>query len=68
MRATNYDQVLPVKRVLATAIGLAIASLTLPALADESLKLDSVTVKGEQEGDYKTESVSSPKYTAPLLD
>ncbi len=68
MSAKNNLHALPTKRLLATAVGLAVATLTLPALADDSVKLDSVTVKGERDGDYKTESASSVKYTAPLLD
>lgn len=58
------------QRLLATAVGLAVASLAAPALAEEqgALQLDNVTVQGEQDSGYKAESVSSPKYTAPLLD
>lgn len=58
------------QRLLASAVGLAVASLTAPALAEEqgTLQLDNVTVQGEQDSGYKAESVSSPKYTAPLLD
>lgn len=59
------------QRLLASAVGLAVASLAVPALAAEqgALLLDNVTVQGEQEASSsKTESVSSPKYTAPLLD
>lgn len=58
------------QRLLATAVGLAVASLAVPALAEEqgALQLDNVSVQGEQDSGYKTESVSSPKYTAPLLD
>lgn len=58
------------QHLLASAIGLAVVSLAAPALAEEqgTLQLDKVRVQGEQETSYKTESVSSPKYTAPLLD
>ena len=58
------------QRLLATAVGLAVASLATPLLAEEqgALQLDNVTVQGEQDSGYKAESVSSPKYTAPLLD
>ncbi len=58
------------QHLLASAIGLAVVSLAAPALAEEqgTLQLDKVSVQGEQEAGYKTESVSSPKYTAPLLD
>ncbi|HEY6610627.1 MAG TPA: TonB-dependent siderophore receptor [Pseudomonas sp.] len=58
------------QRLLATAVGLAVASLAAPVLAEEqgALQLDNVTVQGEQDSGYKAESVSSPKYTAPLLD
>lgn len=58
------------QHLLASAIGLAVVSLATPALAAEqgTLQLDKVSVQGEQEAGYKTESASSPKYTAPLLD
>lgn len=67
MRADNKCS-LPSKRLLVTAIGLAIASLTLPALADEAVQLENLTVKGERENAYKTESSASAKYVKPLLD
>lgn len=63
---------LPQRRVLATAIGFAIASWTGSSLAAEAQKspveLDSVTVKGQQDQGYKVDKASSPKQTAPLLD
>ncbi|MFI8734893.1 TonB-dependent receptor [Ectopseudomonas toyotomiensis] len=68
MRANNCQRSLPSKRLLATAIGLAVASLTLPVLGDEAVQLDSVTVKGEKGSGYKTESSASAKYVKPLLD
>lgn len=55
------------QRLLASAVGLAVASLAMPALADEPAQLGSVTVKGEQSG-YKVERSASAKYAAPLLD
>jgi catecholate siderophore receptor len=47
------------QHLLASAIGLAVVSLATPALAAEqgTLQLDKVSVQGEQEAGYKTESV-----------
>ncbi|MBT8766277.1 TonB-dependent receptor [Metapseudomonas boanensis] len=61
----------PQRALLASAIGLAIASSTSFALAAEqnqALQLDSVKVDGKAEKTYKVEQSSSAKYTAPLLD
>ncbi len=68
MRANNFQRSLPPKRLLVTAVGLAVASLTLPVLADNAVQLDSLTVKGQQDSGYKTEKSSSAKYVKPLLD
>ena len=51
------------QRLLASAVGLAVASLAMPALADEPAQLGSVTVKGEQSG-YKVERSASAKKAA----
>lgn len=64
---------LPPRRLLASAIGLAVASWAGGSLAAQSaerdpLELGSVTVKGQQEEGYKVDQASSPKYSAPLLD
>jgi len=71
----NYDKKrrnLPQRRLLASAIGLAIASCAGHSFAAEAEKapveLGSVTVKGQQEQGYKVDKASSPKQTAPLLD
>ncbi|WP_375740131.1 TonB-dependent receptor [Pseudomonas boanensis] len=61
----------PQRALLASAIGLAIASSTGFALAagqNQALQLDSVKVDGKAEKTYKVEQSSSAKYTAPLLD
>lgn len=63
----NFSQRHP-QRLLASAIGLAIASMAAPALANDPAQLGSVTVKGEQESGYKVERSASAKYAAPLLD
>lgn len=62
------------RNLLATAVGLSVASWAgtglaqqAPSKAGDRLELDSVTVTGEAEG-YKVDHASSPKYTAPLLD
>ncbi|QKE62107.1 TonB-dependent siderophore receptor [Aquipseudomonas campi] len=63
---------LPQRRLLASAIGFAIASSAGLSLAaeqsDGTLQLDKVSIEGKQEQSYKVDQVSSPKYTAPLLD
>ncbi len=58
----------------ATAVGLALASLTAfaaepvaPANPDEST-LPTLSVKGKRENGYKAEKASSPKITQPLID
>lgn len=58
---------------LATAFSSAIAMATVPALAQppetssQRAKLPTVTIDAEAPG-YKTETVSSPKFTQPLRD
>ncbi|WP_422911266.1 TonB-dependent receptor [Pseudomonas sp. MAC6] len=71
----NYDKKrrnLPQRRLLASAIGFAIASCASHSIAAEAEKtpveLGSVTVKGQQDAGYKVDKASSPKQTAPLLD
>ncbi|MGG5872416.1 TonB-dependent receptor [Pseudomonas peli] len=71
----NYDKKrrnLPQRRLLASAIGFAIASCASHSFAAEAEKapveLGSVTVKGQQDTGYKVDKASSPKQTAPLLD
>ncbi|MDH4556570.1 TonB-dependent siderophore receptor [Pseudomonas sp. BN417] len=62
---------LPQRAILASAIGLAVASSANFSLAEEqkqALQLDSVTVDGKAVKTYKVEQSSSVKYTAPLLD
>lgn len=55
------------QRMLASAIGLAMVSLSFPALANEPMHLDTLKVEGET-SHYQTEQSASPKYTKPLLD
>ncbi|PZQ37003.1 MAG: TonB-dependent siderophore receptor, partial [Ectopseudomonas oleovorans] len=57
----------PQRRLLASAIGLALAS-GFAVAQDSTVELDSVTVKGQQDQGYKVDKASSPKQTAPLLD
>ncbi|MBS7663892.1 TonB-dependent siderophore receptor [Pseudomonas lalucatii] len=62
---------LPQRRLLASAIGLAMASWAgagMAAQSGEAVELGSVTVNGQQEDGYKVDKASSPKYSAPLLD
>ncbi|MGE8498760.1 MAG: TonB-dependent receptor [Pseudomonas sp.] len=67
--------VLPQRRLLASAIGFAVASWASSGLAAESaetrkgaVELDSLTITGKQDQGYKVDKVSSPKATAALLD
>lgn len=77
MRASSVKAArLPQRQLLATAIGLAVASWAAVAVAEQApsqpakraVELDSVTVTGTQAEGYKTSTSASPKYTAPLLD
>src|SRR5690606_11313044 len=68
MRAKNCQRPLPSKRLLTTAVGVAIASLSLSSLAEEAVQLDNLTVKGQTDGGYKTERSASVKYVKPLLE
>lgn len=61
------------RRLLVSTFSVAVASLSLGALAQEAkeqvTKLESLTIEGQtqQEG-FKAEQSASRKYTAPLLD
>lgn len=68
MRAKNCQRPLPSKRLLTTAVGVAIASLSLSSLAEEAVQLDNLTVKGQTDSGYKTERSASVKYVKPLLE
>ncbi|CDG80873.1 TonB-dependent receptor [Janthinobacterium agaricidamnosum] len=72
---------LPRRQALSAAVGMALASLALPALAadadagpaspsaDKPVQLKAVIVKGEREAPaYKPEHLSSQKFTQPLRD
>ena len=52
----------PQRRLLASAIGLALAS-GFAVAQDSTVELDSVTVKGQQDQGYKVDKASSPKQT-----
>ena len=72
-RANNFKH--SQRRLLASAVGMAIASWASAGLAQQAetpvrdqVELDSVTVTGEQVDGYKVDRASSAKYTAPLLD
>lgn len=72
----NKTGSLPPRRLLASAIGLAVASYACAGMAaqDEpavAVELGAVKVQSkqeQQEKQYKVDSASSAKYTAPLLD
>lgn len=59
-------------RRLASAIGVALCSMSAPALtqaADDSISLGATSITGEQDATaYKTDNASSKKYTAPLRE
>ncbi|MDN6298405.1 MAG: TonB-dependent siderophore receptor [Halomonas sp.] len=57
-------------RTFATAAGFAVASASVPAMAQttETTELDSLTVVGEQNTGYKTDTSASDKFVKPLLD
>ncbi|MCT7653887.1 hypothetical protein MBH78_01970 [Oceanimonas sp. NS1] len=55
--------------MIGSAVGLAVASLAVPAHAQEDVtRLDTVLVKESREQGYKTEASASSKYVKPLLD
>lgn len=59
--------------LLASAIGLALASCAMGVMAAEpvkkgSLELGDVHVQGQEDGDYRVEQSASAKITTPLLD
>ncbi|SHM30953.1 TonB-dependent receptor [Vreelandella subglaciescola] len=57
-------------RAFATAASFAVASTSMPAMAQatEATELDAVTVVGEQNTGYKAEYSASDKFVKPLLD
>lgn len=76
MPAQHTSHKLPQYRVLATAIGIALAALPTQVRAEtetpkddqgKDTVLSKVRVKGQADDPYKAEPVS-PKYTAPLVD
>lgn len=76
MGVANKTASLPQRRLLATAIGLVVASWAVAGVAAEQapqktktpVELGSVTVQGQQAESYKTDTSSSAKYAVPLLD
>ena len=72
MRSNSSSLGLPQRRLLVSAIGLALASSGALVVAAEAqsqaLQLDGLTVDGKQDRTYKVDKAASPKYTAPLLD
>ncbi len=72
MHKNNKRGALPQPRLLASAIGFAIASCAGSSFAAEAEKtpveLGGATIKGQQDSGYKVDKASSPKQTAALLD
>ncbi|MHC6225313.1 TonB-dependent receptor [Pseudomonas sp. X10] len=62
----------PSHPLMASALGLAVASTSVCTLAEEprksTLELGNINVDAQSDGDYRTERSASSKYTAPLLD
>lgn len=60
----------PPKKMLTSAVGLAVASLAVTAQvqAQSVTKLDTVTVQEAREEGYNTQKSASSKYVKPLLD
>lgn len=65
------------RRLLASAVGMAVATLSAPHMAQAaeaadgkaiSLGATSITGEAQQDTSYKTEKSASQKYTAPLVD
>lgn len=72
IKSRKHGQPLPSPLSRTSLIGAAVlASLALPAgaqTAENPATLPTVTVEDTSTADYKTEAVSSPKYTQPLLN
>ena len=67
---SNYDNkraALPQRRLLASAIGLALASEFAMA-QEQAVELGDITIHGQQDRGYKVDKASSPKQTALLLN
>ncbi len=63
----NKRASLPPRRLLASAISLALVSGFADA-QEQSIELDAATVQGQRDPGFKVDKVSSPKQTAALLD
>ncbi|MDX1265958.1 MAG: TonB-dependent siderophore receptor [Oceanisphaera sp.] len=61
---------LPPRKMMASAVGLAVAALAVPAQAESPnvTQLDTITVKDVREQGYKTNESASSKYVKPLLE
>lgn len=69
MRTFIRSSALPPRTMIGSAVGLAVASLAVPAQAQQDVThFDTVTVKDVREQGYKTEKSASSKYVKPLLD
>ncbi|WMC11088.1 TonB-dependent siderophore receptor [Oceanimonas pelagia] len=69
MRPFIRSTALPPRTLIGSAVSLAVASLAVPAQAQEAVtRFDTVTVKDVREPAYKTEASASAKYVKPLLD
>ena len=61
---------LPPRTMMASAVGLAVAALAVPAQAESPnvTQLDTITVKDVRDQGYKANESASSKYVKPLLD
>lgn len=61
---------LPPRKMMASAVGLAVAALAVPAQAESPnvTQLDTITVKDVREQGYKANESASSKYVKPLLE
>ncbi|MDP5292163.1 TonB-dependent siderophore receptor [Oceanimonas sp. CHS3-5] len=69
MRTFIRSSALPPKTMIGSAVGLAVASMAVPAHAQQDVtRLDTVLVKESREQGYKAGESASNKYVKPLLD
>src|SRR5262245_32559318 len=55
-------------RCVAMAVGLVLAAAAMGAKAEEPKQLPKISVQEETESTNKVDTVSSPKFTQPLID
>ncbi|WP_298722162.1 TonB-dependent siderophore receptor [uncultured Oceanisphaera sp.] len=70
MHTFIQSSALPPRKMMASAVGLAVAALAVPAQAEspDVTQLDIITVKDVREQGYKANESASSKYVKPLLE